>query len=238
MYPLSVDEGNRRRRERDNSWRKTNARNVSYCLYYGVHYPHQHSVDTPSGLSLYGLLCHRIICGNLTTLLITQQRVRRAPRIFPPTPRLLERLSWHHLGSIPPLYRVRPSFLPERLRGGAQAHFPESAAGTEPKHHRTEWFSIAAAENNWAQCKYKTCSSCRSIKLDKMQRALFIAERVSPGGGQKRPAFSLYWPLTCRTWPSLTPVTDIPVSFSLRGMWALWISRNYICVLSLSCVHM
>ena len=24
-----------------------NARNVSYCLFHGVHYPHQHSVDTP-----------------------------------------------------------------------------------------------------------------------------------------------------------------------------------------------
>ena len=32
------------------------------------------------------------------------------------------------VGSIPPLYRVRPSFLQE----GAQAHFPESAAGTKP----------------------------------------------------------------------------------------------------------
>ena len=36
------------------------------------------------------------------------------------------------LGSIPPLHRVRPSFFPERSREGAQAHFPESAAGTEP----------------------------------------------------------------------------------------------------------
>ena len=46
-------------RERDNSWRfecltlrhslwqKANARNVSYYLLHGVHYPRQHTVDTP-----------------------------------------------------------------------------------------------------------------------------------------------------------------------------------------------
>ena len=27
-------------------WQWANARNVSYCLFHGAHYPHQHSVDT------------------------------------------------------------------------------------------------------------------------------------------------------------------------------------------------
>ena len=45
----------------DNSWQyslvadalsRDNTQNVSYCLFHGVHYPHQHSVDTPVSLPL------------------------------------------------------------------------------------------------------------------------------------------------------------------------------------------
>ena len=54
LYQLCVDEGSGRC-ERDNSCRferypfvraRANARNISYCLFQGVHYPHQQTVGT------------------------------------------------------------------------------------------------------------------------------------------------------------------------------------------------